>query len=267
MWNCNFYYNLFRSSNVKISKFNSLVDSFVKSIISKKKEIEIEEFEDNEQNNNNEGMIELKEELNTGDDTPNSDTEKGTPFGDTPGNPTPDRDPEEKEMEKKFAPSNKKMKKELERANRIGQIWRSKVMRFLTYCINGGLTDYMLTFESFIQFYNKCQSTNNDLGDFIYQCMDIIDMENNLVDENYKINVMVGSLNEKSKIFFNDDAVAICIKSGFLAKYLSETMHHCPHFIKILINGYCTNKILSKTNLIIFRCCIGIYEITRRSGW
>jgi lysine/ornithine N-monooxygenase len=104
----------------------------------------------------------------------------------------------------------------------------------------------MMTFEMFINFYNKCQTTNNDLNEFIFYSMNLCDLDNVIDEGNNRIKVNITALNENSNFTFNEDAVAVCIKTGWLSKYLSESWHYCPQFIKIILTNYCSNKILSK---------------------
>ena len=125
------------------------------------------------------------------------------------------------------------------------EFWRRKCYRFLAFCVNGGLTDYMFTFEMFIDFSNRVQSNNllSDLNDFIFYSMNINDIDAEIFDENSKI--YIPSLNDRSNLIFNEDILCICIKTGWLTKYLSESAKHAPTFMKLLLSKYCSNKILS----------------------
>lgn len=124
--------------------------------------------------------------------------------------------------------------------------WICKCYRFLSYCINGGLSDFAMTFELFIDFTNRCQVNVNDLNEFIFDAMNLRDLENPPPDDNAKLSIP--SLNNKSRIVFNEEIVCICIRKGWLSKYLYESVKHTPTFIKLLISKYCSNKILSATH-------------------
>jgi hypothetical protein len=146
-----------------------------------------------------------------------------------------------------------KEKKKL-RTIREHHVWRQKIFRFLTYSING-LSDYMFTFESFIDSLTKCQSSGHDLNDFIIDSLNVRDMEamNNLNEDimNMK-SVQISSLNEKSNISFNEEALAIAIKSGWLTEHLSDNLKNLPEFLKLILAKYSSNKILS-THILTFR--------------
>lgn len=135
---------------------------------------------------------------------------------------------------------------EYDKKQKIRKNWRLKVMRFLSYCLNGGLTDYSMTYEKFIQeIFNKTQSTNSDIQELIFQTINIVEIDNyDGKCESTKEKIF--SLNENSKLIFNEEALAVCIKSGFLAKYFSENTTYFPKFLKIILSNYCSNKILSK---------------------
>lgn len=127
--------------------------------------------------------------------------------------------------------------------------WRLKVIRFLTFFINGGLTDYLFTFEDYINLLMKCQNTKDDnykhLNEFIYTSLNLRDLENINFSDPSKLKVDIRTVNEKSKIYFNEDALAICIRTCWIARYLSQSTIYCPTFMRVLLKNYCTNKILS----------------------
>lgn len=121
--------------------------------------------------------------------------------------------------------------------------WISKVLRFLCFCINGGLTDYGFTLETFIFYLNRCPTNTQEYFDFIYRAMDIKDLDSTELDPDRLLNI--SSLTENSKLSFNEEVVAVCIKSGWLSKFLcAESTKHCPNFIKLLLTRYLSNKIL-----------------------
>jgi hypothetical protein len=134
---------------------------------------------------------------------------------------------------------------------KIKLIWKTKCMRFLSYCLNGGLTDFMLTYEKFIsEFVMKVQSTNNDIVELIFQTINIMDLKNILGNEIFSSKDMISSANEGSELIFNEDALAVCIKTGFLSKNIFDSPSSFSKFLKFILQFYCTNKILSKINNI-----------------
>ena len=123
--------------------------------------------------------------------------------------------------------------------------WKSKVNRFLFYCINGGLTDFGFTMENMLYYLARCPINIQEYVDFVYKIMDIRDLDANETDTEATVNI--SSLTENSNLSFNEEAVAVCIRSGWLSKYLSaESTKHCPNFIKLLLNRYLSNKLLCK---------------------
>lgn len=201
-------------------------------------------------NNNFKGADSLKTDDMSGDDTltptPNEhnlDLKKITPQF-TQASPLDDEDNPDTNLLILSEKKKLEIKKEIEWKRHT--IWRLKVMRFIIYCLNGGLTDYMMTFDRFISdMLNKCQSTNNDLSDLIFQTINLIDLYNYNVDEKQTSKDIIVSINENSRLLFNEEAMAVCIKSTFLSKYLSESISQFPKFLKLLIQNYCSNKILN----------------------
>jgi hypothetical protein len=123
--------------------------------------------------------------------------------------------------------------------------WKSKVNRFLFYCINGGLTDYGFTMETMLFYLSRCPTNTQEYIDFVYRSMDIRDLDAIELEGDNLVNI--SSLTENSNLSFNEESVAICIKTGWLSKYLSaESTKHCPNFIKLLLNRYLSNKLLCK---------------------
>jgi len=117
--------------------------------------------------------------------------------------------------------------------------------------LNGGLSDYMFTFETFIDMVNRIQNVNllAEMNDLIFFCINLQDMNTNLSVEHVKI--YIPSLNERSKITFNEDILCVCIKTGWLNKYLSESVKHAPTFFNLLLTNFCTNKILTAIYLYL----------------
>lgn len=195
-----------------------------------------------------ENIKNISRETQEGEESPQGDTP--TPNKKLNDKPTPTSTPGGKNDIDFFVSEDKERKKALEKKMKRLLVWRTKVMRFLTYCINGGLSDYILTYESFISLYNKCQTTNNDINEFIFYSMNVIDLDNQAgllnEDGNSYFKTQIASLNDKSNFTFNEESLAVCIKSGWLSKYLSESWNHFPQFCKILITNHCSNKILSK---------------------
>jgi hypothetical protein len=170
--------------------------------------------------------------------------------------------PEEDKKKDFQAERDMKEKRKL-RTIREHHVWRQKIFRFLTYSISG-LSDYMFTFENFIDYLTKCQSSGHDLNDLIIDSLNIRDLEamSNINEDimNMK-SVQISSLNEKSNISFNEEALAIAIKSGWLTEHLSDNLKNLPEFLKLILAKYSSNKILSIINLT-FRCFKWLLENT-----
>ena len=128
------------------------------------------------------------------------------------------------------------------------EVWKRKCYRYLTFCLNGGLSDYMLTIEMFIEFVNKLQNSQNstELNDLIVLLLNITDLDLETVDEPPRI--YIPSLNERSNFIYNEDFMYICIRKGWLNRYLSENIKHTPSFIKLLLKNHLNNRLLSSIN-------------------
>ncbi len=54
------------------------------------------------------------------------------------------------------------------------EIWNTKVMRFLVYCINGGLSDYLFTFDKFMCYLDKCGNRRKYFDKFVWGCLGMV---------------------------------------------------------------------------------------------
>jgi hypothetical protein len=161
--------------------------------------------------------------------------------------------------------SEEEQRAEEEKILKIKRNWRLKVMRFISYTLNGGVTDFLLTYEKFItDIFNKNQSTNNDIQDVIFQTINLIEFDNL---EGKSSKDKLSTLSENSRLIFNEEAMAVAIKTGFLARILGDNPSAFPKFLYIILSKYCSNKILSNffiKNIYFFRCCFRILESFRR---
>ena len=123
--------------------------------------------------------------------------------------------------------------------------WTRKCYRFLAFCINGGLTDFTLTLESLIELINRTQNVGlvNEINEFIFNSINLKDIDYKSTEQHPK--VYIPSINERTNFSFNEDILCICIKTGWLSKYLSESVKQFPIFMKLLLKKFCTNKLLT----------------------
>lgn len=137
------------------------------------------------------------------------------------------------------------LKKILFEKRRKIEIWKSKCFRFLSFCLNGGLTDYSLTYETLIEVVNRTQSQLllSELNDFIFNSINLKDIDYDSIDDPPQI--YIPSISERINLSFNEDVLCVCIKTGWLAKYLAENIKTFPSFLKILLKKHVSNKILN----------------------
>lgn len=135
--------------------------------------------------------------------------------------------------------------KELVIERRKIEVWKSKCFRFFTFCMNGGISDYMFTMEMFFDILNRLQNlqVNSELNELIFYLLNITDCELDSIEEPPKL--YIPSLNERSIFKFNENLMCMCIKSGWLSKYLSDNIKHCPTFIKLLLKNHLSNRLLN----------------------
>lgn len=117
--------------------------------------------------------------------------------------------------------------------------WRTKCYRFVFYCINGCLTDYCFNFESLIEYSYRIQNTNivNEINEFIFCLLNLRDSSLDLMNENYR-KVHIPSLTERSNFTFNYELMCICIKKGWLTKYLDNSHKHYINFLILLLKKH-----------------------------
>jgi len=130
-------------------------------------------------------------------------------------------------------------------------IWYSKVMRFVGYCLNGGLTEFSLTYEKFInEIILKIQTSNSDIVDLIYQTINLVNGKQitKELTSNRDIMTIISSGND---LKFNEDIFAVCIRTGFLAKIICDNIGIFCKLLNYILENNCSNKILSKIVLYL----------------
>jgi hypothetical protein len=129
-------------------------------------------------------------------------------------------------------------------------IWYSKVMRFVGYCLAGGLTDYSLTYEKFLtEIILKTQTSNSDILDLIYQTINLVNGKQISKDLSSNRDI-IAILSAGNELKFNENILSVCIKTGYLAKSICENIGIFCKILNYILEHHCTNKILSK--IIIF---------------
>ena len=78
-----------------------------------------------------------------------------------------------KKKKKGFTPTAGFNSKKAKTENFI-KIWANKVMRFIGFVLDGGLTDYKINYNEFLKkILDQCQFTNNDISDLCYSTINL----------------------------------------------------------------------------------------------
>jgi len=145
--------------------------------------------------------------------------------------------------------------------------WRTKVNRFLYFCLNGGLCDYAFSFKDISKELLK----KIELRDELFKIMNLINLEtlSTLKEEEDHTSALVldmRSINETLKLNFNEEAVCGMIRTGTLFKLSSDDLGPCFLFLKLLLKKeYASNKILCIFFCLLFfffnACLLNVYVV------
>lgn len=129
--------------------------------------------------------------------------------------------------------------------------WKTKVNRFLYFCLNGGICDYAFTFKDI----------SNELSKYIeyhkvfIKLMNIIDVDKlskkKDIDDHADVLFDITTISEKNNIYFNEDSMCGMIKTGTLLKIFNDTLEIVITLFKILLKEkYASNKVVGKNIFI-----------------
>ena len=108
--------------------------------------------------------------------------------------------------------------------NKFLSIWTKKVMRFVGFVLNGGLTDYKMTYSQFLKdVLGICNNTNHDINELCYFTINLRDLsQKQYRKEMFQPKSIIHSLSSNSAISYNSSPMDYCISSNFLQKYLDK---------------------------------------------
>ena len=127
--------------------------------------------------------------------------------------------------------------------NKFLSIWTKKVMRFVGFVLNGGLTDYKMTYSQFLKdVLGICNNTNHDINELCYFTINLRDLsQKQYRKEMFQPKSIIHSLSSNSAISYNSSPMDYCISSNFLQKYLDKGGNN---FIANLLVNHCSNTLL-----------------------
>ena len=104
------------------------------------------------------------------------------------------------------------------------KIWANKVMRFIGFVLDGGLTDYKINYNEFLKkILDQCQFTNNDISDLCYSTINLKEIGTSLNKNTlFSPKSILASLDVDSNLSYNQNPLLNCISSNFLQKYLES---------------------------------------------
>ena len=121
-------------------------------------------------------------------------------------------------------------------------VWTKKLMRFIGFVLNGGLTDFKMNYSTFLkEVYDGCQITNNDIKDLCYNTIFLRDLQQSQNRKKlFQPYSIMSSIREDSVLTYNSEPLEYCISSNFLHKHLD-----CDSkFIPTLLLNHFSNKLL-----------------------
>ena len=121
-------------------------------------------------------------------------------------------------------------------------VWTKKIMRFIGFVLNGGLTDFKISYDQFLkQILDLCQNTNHDIYELCYYSINLRDLQSPSKNKIFQPKSIIPSLTSDSVINYNNNPMEYCISSNFLQKHLEGTGNK---FVAILLVNHCSNQLL-----------------------
>ncbi|MCQ2816946.1 MAG: hypothetical protein MJ252_06750 [archaeon] len=164
---------------------------------------------------------------------------------------------------------------------RFDVIWSKKMSRFIGFVLNGGLTDYKMTYDEFLRnVLDACQNTNHTIDTLCYNTINLVETSSNKRDKMFMPKTIIPSLDTNSILDFNNEAMLSCISSNFLMKYLEISgakflatllkVRLSDRLLKALLRnlslGNLPNATIEKRNIIMLISPLReIFEDTRQS--
>ncbi len=133
-----------------------------------------------------------------------------------------------------------------ESSGNVKIIWENKMWRYLSFCLNGGLTNNLLNLQELINMFKKMSSLysyhaqlNNLLN------LRIITLRNEMLDP--KISSVLNFMGDIKYFDYNEEVMIVMIKTGYLKilQAVENDMNYAA-FIRFLLDNNPSIKLLSK---------------------
>jgi len=125
-------------------------------------------------------------------------------------------------------------------------LWDKKVFSYLFFCLNGGLTNNMLTIRDVTDILRKSDDLNKYYK-LINEMLSFVVIEKNIIMEEPNINSITNRLQTITQFEYNEDLMHILISNGFLKEIQNvEDNNTYAKFLKYLLEYKQSNDLLSK---------------------
>jgi len=113
-------------------------------------------------------------------------------------------------------------------------LWDKKVFSYLFFCLNGGLTNNMLTIRDVTDILRKSDDLNKYYK-LINEMLSFVVIEKNIIMEEPNINSITNRLQTITQFEYNEDLMHILISNGFLKEIQNvEDNNTYAKFLKYL---------------------------------
>ncbi len=133
-----------------------------------------------------------------------------------------------------------------ESSGNVKIIWENKMWRYLSYCLNGGLTNNLLNLQEMVNMFKKMSSLYNyhvQLNNLLN--LRIITLRNEMLDP--KISSVLNFMGDIKYFDYNEEVMIVMIKTGYLkiVQAVENDMNYAA-FIRFLLDNNPSIKLLSK---------------------
>lgn len=129
------------------------------------------------------------------------------------------------------------------------KVWREKLWKFLAYCINGGMTNNLLSLDEFVILNKKLNGHFDELINNILN-ISIISHTNEYLEP--KLQTLITNSDEIKSFYLNEDAFMTLIRTGFLNSLQGLDEDSLVSCLKLYLSYHMSNSFLQSLSIYLY---------------
>lgn len=128
-------------------------------------------------------------------------------------------------------------------------VWKEKIWKFLAFCINGGMTNNLLTYEEIVNINKKLNGHFDGLINNILNIR-IISLTNEYLEP--KLNTLITNFDEIKSFYLNEDAFMTLIRTGMLNSLQGLDEDGLVTCLRIYLDYHISNSFLQSISIFLY---------------